>query len=28
LGVRTPVRSFSPQHATDGTPICSICTAP
>src|SRR6202521_4155796 len=26
LGVRTPVRSFSPQHATDGTPIRSICT--
>ena len=28
LGVRTPVRSFSPQHATDSTPIRSICTAP
>ena len=28
VGVRTPVRSFARQHATDGTPIRSICTAP
>ena len=28
VGVPTPVRSFSPQHATDGTPIRSTCTAP